>query len=120
MNNKTPQDIFSKIRERYNAIKSPKYRNIDPEELKQDYKLLVTLKPQFIENVLYNRLVNAISQTLARMEKSLLERSTWSNVSERSMNKVIKPVVKKRSNEIDFPLEWTDKSGHKCFINNGY
>ena len=120
MNNKTPQEIFSEIRERYNAIKSPKYRNIDPEELKQDYKLLVTLKPQFIENVLYNRLVNAISQTLARMEKSLLERSTWSNVSERSMNKVIKPVVKKRSNEIDFPLEWTDKSGHKCLINNGY
>ena len=120
MSNKTPQNIFSEIRERYNAIKSPKYRNVDPEELKQDYKLLVTLKPQFTENVLYNRLVNAISQTLSRMEKILLGKDDWINVSERSMNKVIKPVIKKRKNEIDFPLEWTDKKGHICQINNGY
>ena len=120
MNNKTPQDIFLEIREKYNAIKSPKYRNIDPEELKQDYKLLVTLKPQFPENVLYSRLVNAISQTLSRMNKILLGKDDWINVSERSMNKVIKPVIKKRNNEISFPLEWTDKKGHICQINNGY
>ena len=120
MNSKTPKDIFLEIRDRYNAIKSPKYRNIDPEELKKDYELLVTLKPQFTENVLYNRLINAMSQTISRMQKSMLEIDKWSNVSERSMNKVIKPVVKKRNNEIDFPLEWTDKSGHKCLINNGY
>ena len=120
MKQKNADIQFKEIRERYNAIKSPKYRNIDPDELKRDYKLLIALKPEFTENVLYSRLVNAISQTLSRMEKILLGKDDWINVSERSMNKVIKPVIKKRHNEISFPLEWTDKKGHICQINNGY
>lgn len=120
MNNKKSQEIFSEIGSRYNDVKSPKYRNINPDHLKRDYELLLTLKPQLKQNVLYNRLVNAMSQTLSRMAKSLLLKSDWLNLSERSINKAIKPVMRKRNNAVDFPLKWTDKRGHICQINNGY
>ena len=119
------KEIFWKIHSYYKSIKSPKYRNVDFEELSQHYKILLEIKPFYVDNGVYNRLTNGISQILARLENDiklskLPEDEIWSNLSERGMNKVIPPVYKRNMTDSTIPVEWTDKWGNACYLSNGY
>jgi hypothetical protein len=111
------------IKQYYDGIDYPKYRNIDLPVFKKHYDNLCDLKQALESNVIYNRLVSAMSQIISRVEeqqKYLKESpdSQWSNLSERGMNKVI-PAIDKR-NVVEFPVQWTDKWGNTCSANNGF
>jgi hypothetical protein len=119
------EDIFWKIHDYYKSIKVPKYRNADFEKLKRSYDALMEIKPFFEDNGIYTRLINGISQILARLENEmklseLSKDEIWSNLSERGMNKVIPPVYKRHSADSTVPVEWTDKWGNACYLSNGY
>ena len=116
MNKQEAKEIFRKIRKQYNSIKYPKYRNVDLDQLKKQYNALQELNEFLMGDVTYNRLINAMSQIISKLSKE----ATWSNYSERGMNKVIPPVVKKGQTETVFPIEWTDKWGNKCYLSKGY
>jgi len=116
MNKQEAKEIFWKIREQYNSIKYPKYRNVDLDQLKKQYNALRELNEFLMGDVTYNRLINSMSQIISKLSKE----ATWSNYSERGMNKVIPPVVKKGQTETVFPIEWTDKWGNKCYLSKGY
>jgi hypothetical protein len=118
------QATFLKVKNYYDNIDHPKYRNINFESFKKRYDELVGLKDQLESDVLYNRLVNAMSQVIARIkiqrELSAAEKgSIWSNLSERGMNKAI-PAVYKKKGDLKFPIEWTDKWGHTGYVSNGF
>jgi hypothetical protein len=117
------QQTLTAIKQYYDAVDYPKYRNIDLPVFKKHYDELIGLKPILESNVIYNRLVNAISQVISRVEEqqSFLQEPTknsWSNLSERGMNKVI-PAIEKR-NVVEFPVQWTDKWGNACSADKGY
>jgi len=113
-----------KLKEDYDDIEIPKYRNIDLEEWREKYELLKSLKPLLTGNQGYSNLINALSQNISRRENLLNIResdNSWHNISERGMNKALPAIVKKSRNSIDFPYEWSDeKTGHRCCIDNGY
>lgn len=101
----------------YRTLKEPKYRHADPEKLQKDHEVLITIKGFHQNNQDYLNIVNAISQTLKKIER-MRHPSDHRTISERGINKSIPPVKKKQM--IDSPFEWTDKSGKSCFINNGH
>lgn len=112
--------LFSldKIIDDFNAIGEPKYRNADLESLKSDLEVLKVMKPEMRKDQRYLNIINAITQTIKRMEKPEIT-NPWLNLSERGINKSIPPVVKKKGHTIEFPFEWIDeKSGHICSINS--
>ena len=55
--------------------------------------------------------VNAISQTIAKMTPR--KEKGWRNVTERGINKVIPPVVRKKKQAVKFPFQWIDKKSGK-------
>jgi len=125
MDKQKAEEIFWKIHDHYNSIKDPKYRNADFEQLTQNYNALLEIKPFFEDNGIYMRLINGISQILARLKNEmklskLSKDEIWSNLSERGMNKVIPPVYKRRSSDRTIPVEWNDKWGNACYLSNGY
>ena len=111
--------MLNRIIDDYDAIKDPKYRNADIETLKRDYDLLMEMKESLKGDLQYAHIVNAISQTIAKMTPR--NENGWRSVTERGINKVIPPVVRKKNQVDKFPFEWIDKkSRESCFINNGY
>ena len=113
------QRQFQNILEDYSKIESPKYRNAALEDLNEKYERLTAMKDHLKEDPAYLKLVNSMSQTLARM-RALTQEGQWSNLSERSINKAFQPHIKKGERGTDLSAEWTDKSGERCFIYNGY
>lgn len=124
MNKQEATDIFNKIRKDYYRIKTPKYKNIDPDLWQKRYLELLDLKPFLHDHPLFQRLVNGLSQALTKSEKldrCRTESKAWINASERGINKALPALVKKSKTDIDFPYEWSDqKYGHQCSITNGY
>ncbi len=123
MNTDQALQALKSIKQYYDAVKYPKYRNLDLPAFKARYERLATLKPQLESNVVYNRLVNAMSQVISKVEEQqrYIEApagETWSNLSERGMNKVIPPIDKRKVGQ--FPVQWTDKWGNDCFVSKGY
>jgi hypothetical protein len=122
MDTNTALEIFSEIKRYYDGIKPPKYRNADLDRVKEEYSRLRNLKQLLESDSDYLKLVNAISQVISRLDRrQMLAQSgadTWSNLSERGMNKVI-PAVHRRKG-VELPMEWTDKWGNTCSLNNGY
>ena len=113
---------FEDIQRYYRLIKPPKYRNVNLTELKQRYETLINLQPHLNANVLFGRLINAMSQIIARLEKQealsgMAKGEIWSNLSERGMNKVIPPVYKSKGQ--CFPIKWTDRWDNTCYVSNG-
>jgi len=105
------------------GISFSKYRNIDIDTLKEKYALLQKLKNLLGQKSDYKKLISAMSQIIANLERTdaVLKKEkteTWSNLSERGMNKVIPP-VRKRDNQ-KLAVEWTDKWGNTCNISKGY
>jgi hypothetical protein len=111
---------FQQILNYFNSIAPPKYRNADIDQLKENYEKLQALKYHLGHHFSYLRLVNAVSQIIARIEayQSAATQSEWSNLSERGMNKVIPAILKTKVQS--FPVEWTDKWGNACSVSNGY
>ena len=125
MNRATAFEIFTEVQEYYNSIDYPKYKNISLKKFKEKFKALNGIKLQLESNVLFTRLVNAMSQTIAKCERreklaQLPESEIWSNLSERGINKVIQPLHKAKNKDVTFPVEWTDKWGNACYISNGF
>jgi hypothetical protein len=122
MDTNTALEIFSEIKRYYDGIKHPKYRNADFEKLKKEYIRLANLKDPLDNDASHIKLVNAISQVLSKLNKqrklTQSNSNSWSNLSERGMNKVI-PAVHRRQG-VELPMEWTDKWGNTCSLNNGY
>jgi hypothetical protein len=115
-------ELFSNIQAYYDAIEHPKYRNVDLLILNEKYQLLLGLKNDLGHDAAYIKLINAISQIIAKLmkredlEKTPDDQLHW-NLSERGMNKVIPAVL--RTKDHTFPIEWTDKWGNTCSVSNG-
>ena len=117
------KEKFNEIQEYYDLIPSPKYRHVDLNALKEKFEQLQNLKDDLCQDTAYLKLINAISQIIAKLDryKALTDMppgNIWSNLSERGMNKVIPPVFKCK--EQTWPVEWTDKWGNTCSVSNGY
>ena len=120
MNSEQALEFLRQISEEYGSIREPKYRNANVDTLNIYLKKLNPLKPHLKDDKSYKNLLNGISQTIQHIRKISRE-STWGNISDRGMNKAIHPVINKREHPVVFPFEWIDpKSGHSCFINDGY
>jgi len=116
MTKQEANEIYQRIRTEYLSIPFPKYQNADLKDLETKHKALQELRDLLSEDATYIRLLNSISQTVARLSK----KGTWLNISERGINKSIVPVVKKGGSEVQFPFEWmSEKTKHVCSI-NGY
>ncbi len=116
MTKQEAKEIYWKIRTEYLGIPFPKYQNADLKDLEMKHESLKGLKDLLLEDAMYIRLMNSISQTIAKLSK----KGSWLNISERGINKSIVPVVKKGGSEIQFPFEWmSEKTKHVCSI-NGY
>jgi hypothetical protein len=117
------QERFFEIKAYYDAIEAPKYRNADLAALKEQYQALQDLKDDLGQDAEYLKLVNALSQIIAKLEKwadleKLPQDQVWSNLSERGMNKVIPTVLKSRNHV--FPIEYRDKWRNECSVSAGY
>jgi hypothetical protein len=115
--------IFTEVQEFYRAIPSPKYRHVDIKTFQAKFYQLENLKDDLGREKAYLKLINAMSQIIAKLEKynalaNMPKGKVWSNLSERAMNKVIPPVLKRKGQGL--PVEWTDKWGNTCSISNGY
>jgi hypothetical protein len=116
-------NVLKNCKEFYDSIPSPKFRNADLDTLKEKLEELQCLKDDLRDVQEYTKLVNAISQIVAKLERhnSLFNKPAseiWSNMSDRGMNKAIPPITKRAGQ--NFPVDWTDKWGNTCSISNGY
>jgi len=109
---------LNSIIQRYAAVKQPKYRHADLEQLRRDYALLQEMQTCQGNDPRFRNIVNAISQTIKKMTAAT--KSGRISVSEKGLNKAIRPLARKRDNVIQYPVEWVDHdSGEICFLNNG-
>jgi len=125
MNITESSKIFQKILHEYQSIKTPKYRHANYEDIFDIHKRLLKIKNHLKGNKIYHDLVNGVSQTLSKLkkDKSLAELSRdeiWSNLSERGMNKTIRPSPKKKFNKEDFPIKWITHGNYECALIDGY
>ena len=123
MNQDQAQKIFSEVKDYYDLIQLPKYRNVDLKIFKEKYDALSSIKECLGFDESYIRVINAMSQIIARLFKQkklsdIPKDKIWSNLSERGMNKVIPAVYNKKG--ITFPIEWIDKWGYTCYVSNGF
>lgn len=114
---------FAEILAHYNTIQPPKYRHVNLVDFREKYMALLALKEAMGDNPDYAKLVNAMSQIIARRErlesmKSHVTDNEWTNYSERGVNKAIPPVLKRKGQAL--PIELTDKWGNSCSIDKGY
>ena len=119
------KEQFYEIRDEYARIEKPIYKNVNLEDIRAKYNLLLTFKEAMKGDVSFANLVNSMSQVLKKLdvEKILSEQSRdtiWSNYSERGMNKVIRPYIKGRGKNGIYPIEWVYKDTYKCSLSNGY
>ena len=114
---------FAEIKQYYDSIEQPKYRNAELKELQRRYGEMLGIKDWLESDPRYVRLLNAMSQILARLgrHEELTSAAAggegWSNLSERGMNKAIPPVYSIKGS--DTHMEWTDRWGHSCYVSNG-
>lgn len=115
-------EIFGNIKTEYNSLKEPKYKFINHENFIHQYEQILLINNYFKHNQDYKNLVNGMAQVIKKINRAFLnnEKKDWRNVSERGMNKVIRPVTRKKNQPDEIPLQWVDeKTQETCFINNG-
>jgi hypothetical protein len=82
------------------------------------------LKSEVSETELYQRLLGALSQILAKQRRLAVkksQKSEWVNASERGINKAIQPLVRKSGRQIEYPFQGQDPvTGNTCSISNGH
>ena len=111
---------LNSIIQRYAAVKQPKYRHADLEQLRKDYSLLQGMQVFQRNDPRFRNIVNAISQTIKKMTAAT--KSGRIGVSEKGLNKVIQPLTRKKDHVLRYPVEWIhykNNKGYSCFINNG-
>lgn len=112
MKKKEAKEIFYKLRSEYNEIVYPKYLHTDLDDLQEKYNTLKDLEEFLRDDFTYARLVNSITQTIAKLSI----KGTRSNTSERGMNKAIPPNITRGSQEVVL-YEWESaKSGKPSSI----
>jgi len=107
----------------YDSIPQPRYRHADLAVMREKLDELRSLKDDLGHYPEYQKLLNAMSQIVAKLEKfdelsCKSQREIWSNKSERGMNKVIPPILERAGKTL--PVSWTDKWGNTCSVSNGY
>ena len=125
MNKTEAVNIFKKILHEYQSIETPKYRHADYDDIINKHETLQSIKDHLKGNKIYHDLVNGVTQILSKLkkDKSLTELSRdemWSNLSERGMNKTIRPSPKKKFNKENFPIKWIIKGKYEGALTNGY
>jgi hypothetical protein len=94
------------------------------DECEKLYQQLQELKSEVAKTELYQRLLGALSQILARRRRVTVIKSNeseWMNASERGINKAIQPLVRKPGRAIEYPFEGRDPvTGNTCSISNGH
>jgi hypothetical protein len=115
--------MLHEIKAYYDSIPSPKYRHTDLNTLNREFERLQGLKDDLGHEKAYVKMVNALSQVIAKLEElsrlaKIPDDHIWSNYSERGMNKAI-PAIMKRRNQ-SWPVEYTDKWGNACHVSNGH
>ena len=111
MNKTEAVQNFQDILREYQAIKKPKYRHSNHEDMMAKHESLQEIKAYLKGNKIYHDLVNGVSQILSKLKKDkalteLSREQIWSNYSERGMNKTIRPYPKKKHNTDKFPIVW--------------
>lgn len=114
---------FTEILVNYDTIPLPKYKHADLKDFEDKYQKLLSLKEAMKDFPDYEKLVNAMSQIIAKLKKikslkNQCDDPIWINYSERGVNKVIPPVLKRKGQAL--PIEFMDKWGNACSINKGY
>lgn len=113
MNKQEAEEIFWKIYNNYNEIKSPKYLNANLKELKVWNDTLMSIKEHFKNHFTFEQFTsNSLPRIIAKMNR----KSTWTNISERGVNKSVIPIKK----SAELPTEWTHKWGETCSVSRGY
>lgn len=112
MKKKEAKEVFYKLRSEYNEIAYPKYLHAELVNLQNNYNVLKEMEEFLKEDFTYARLVNSITQTIARLSI----KGTRANTSERGMNKAIPPNILRGTTEI-ISYEWESvKSGKVCSL----
>ena len=117
------QAALNTIQQYYDSIPLPKYRHADLNTLIEKFEQLQGLKNDLGHEQAYLKLINAMSQIMAKLSKpmelaKLPKEKIWSNLSERGSNKVIPPIIKGKVNS--WPVEWTDKWGNASSVSTGF
>ena len=97
------------ITERYRKIPTPKYRHANFEALQSDFHQLQDLKAVLKDDDLYRKMISSIGFVLAKMTPP---ESKWNNISERSVNKIIRPCSKHHIQENEI-FNWKTKHGNQ-------
>ncbi len=116
MNKEEAKETFYKLRSEYDGIAYPKYLHADLEDLRDKHNALKKIEEFLSDDFNYAKLVNSVSQTIARLSI----KGTRSNTSERGMNKAIPPNIV-RGNREDITYQWESvKSGKACSISGDW
>jgi hypothetical protein len=115
--------MLHEIKAFYDSILSPKYRHTDLDTLNEKFEQLQGLKNDLGHDKAYILLINAMSQIMAKLEKSsrlvkMPNDRIWSNLSERGINKAIPAIMKRRGQS--WPVEYTDRWENTCHVSNGH
>jgi hypothetical protein len=115
--------MLHEIKAFYDSILSPKYRHTDLDTLNEKFEQLQGLKNDLGHDKAYILLINAMSQIMAKLEKSsrlvkMPNDRIWSNLSERGINKAIPAIMKRRGES--WPVEYTDRWENTCHVSNGH
>jgi hypothetical protein len=124
MTNSEAKRSLMELYNQYQGIPNPKYRYIDAEACERMYRQLKGLKSEVSDQRLYQFLLGALSQILAKRRRLTNPRdskeSGWLVASERGINKAIQPLVRKPGMTLEYPFEGKDPvTGHACSISNG-
>lgn len=114
---KNPEDalnILTALKAEYDAIPYPKYLNADLNMLEGAYERLRGISELMKDDPVFIMLKGSLLQTIKRCKL----KGTWTNISERGINKAILPVSKKRGLEVNFPIDLENKDGRRCSINS--
>ena len=84
-------ETFNHIKEEYEAVPCPKYRQKDLQWWTIKYESLVQMKSSLINEMNYINLLNAVTQIVNRLQNQELTRkhAQWSNPTERGINKAL-------------------------------
>lgn len=109
MDNNEALVALNRIRNRYNAIPAPKYKNAVFAVLQEDFDQLKNMKELLRDNTEYHKLISSIGKVLSRSQPLY---GQWKNISERGANKSIRPTSRHNSNG-DGYTEWNNKYGQQ-------
>ena len=116
MNAQEANELFKQVYNQYKNIPTPKYKHTDLVTIRAIHEGLMQIKAFMESNTLYIRAVNAVSQTLHKLQP----KEQWCNISERGLNKSVRPQTNRRGHDTEESLLWQDNDpDSNCYI-KGY